>query len=170
MPNQDGSLTGADEITLVQVLNRMIPVDDADLAAGTLGMLDEVQQRTAADDQLRHAFMRITEALSLDLLVQAVGGFAALTAQEQVASLHGVENILPEEFRLFLGAVRDVYYEDGRTPDRPDNFEGDNEEFGKNLTPDEELLEPLSKRNRPNLTVRKSSNTPARISRENNGH
>jgi len=170
MPNQDGSLTGADEITLVQVLNLMIPVDDANLAAGTLGMLHEVQQRTAADNQLRHAFMRITEALSLDLLAQAVGGFAALTEQEQVASLHGVENILPEEFRLFLEVVRYVYYEDGRTSDRPDNFEGDNEEFGKISAPDEELLEPLSNRNRPNLTNRKPSNTSTRISRENNGH
>jgi hypothetical protein len=163
MPNQDGSLTGADEITLVQVLNRMIPFDDANLAAGTLGMLNEVQQRTTADDQLRHAFMRITEALSLDLLAQAVGGFAALTAQEQATSLHGVEDLLPEEFRLFLGIVRDVYYEDSRTPDRPDNFEGDNEEFGKIPTPDDEILDPLSKRNH------RSANTSTRIRRENDG-
>jgi hypothetical protein len=163
MPNQDGSLTGADEITLVQVLNRIVPFDDHHLAAGTLGMLDEVQQRAAADNQLRHAFMRVTEALSLDLLAEAVGGFAALSAQEQVASLHGVENVLPEEFGVFLGIVRDVYYEDARTPDRPDNFEGDNEEFGKISTPVEEILDPVSERNRPNRTTRRSPSTSARI-------
>ena len=167
-------MTGADEITLVQVLNRIIPFDD-DVAAGTLGMLDEVQQRAAADNQLRHAFMRVTEALSLDLLAQAVGGFAALTTQEQIASLHGVENVLPEEFGAFLGLVRDVYYEDARTPDRPDNFEGENEEFGKIPTPVEEILDPISERNRPNRTTRRSPSTsaqttsaPARTKRKNN--
>jgi len=168
MPNQDGSLTGADEITLVQVLNRIVPFDDGDLAAGTLGMLAEVQLCAATDNHLRHAFMRVTEALSLDLLAQAVGGYAALTTQEQVASLHGVENVLPEEFGVFLGIVRDVYYEDSRTPDRPDNFEGDNEEFGKIPRPVEEILDPVSERNRPNLTTRRSASTSARTKRKNN--
>jgi len=160
MPNQDGSLTGADEITLVQVLNRMVPFDD-DVGAGTLGMLDEVQQRSTGDDQLHHAFMRITEALSLDLLAQAVGGFAALSEQEQVTSLHGVENVLPEEFGLFLGTVRDVYYEDRRTPDRPENFKGDNEEFGKIPSPVEEILEPLSEKNR---AIRRNRRSPQHAS------
>ena len=172
MPNQDGSLTGADEITLVQVLNRLIPFDDADLAAGTLGMLDDVQQRAKADDQLRRAFMRVTEALSLDLLAQAVGGFAALTAEEQTASLHGVENVLPEEFSVFLGIVRDVYYEDDRTPDRPDNLEGDNEEFGKIPTPVEETLDPLIERDRTNRRNRRSPSRTTRTTkpkRESNG-
>jgi hypothetical protein len=166
MPNQDGSLTGADEITLVQVLNRIVPFEDDDLAAGTLGMLDEVQQRAAADNQLRHAFMRVTEALSLDLLAQAVGGFAALTTQEQIASLHGVENVLPEEFGVFIGIVRDVYYEDARTPDRLDDFEGDNEEFGKIPTPAEEIPDPISERNRPNRTTRRSPSTSVRTTSE----
>lgn len=168
MPNQDGSLTGADEITLVQVLNRMIPFEDDDLAAGTLGMLDQVQQRAAADDQLRHAFMRVTEALSLDLLAQAVGGFAALTVQEQAASLHGIENVLPEEFSALLGLVRDVYYEDRRTPDRPDNFEGDDEEFGKVATPDEETPDPASERNRSNRISRSSQSSTDKTRREKN--
>ena len=168
MPNQDGSLTGADEITLVQVLNRMVPSDDDDLGAGTLGILDEVQQRSTGDDQLHHAFMRITEALSLDLLAQAVGGFAALSEQEQVTSLHGVENVLPEEFGLFLGTVRDVYYEDRRTPDRPENFKGENEEFGKIPSPSEEILERLSEKNQANRRNRRPPNTSVRIKRENN--
>ena len=169
MPNQDGSLTGADEITLVQVLNRMVPFDDPDLAAGTLGMLDEVQQRATSDDQLRHAFMRVTEALSLDLLAQAVGGFAALTEQEQVTSLLGVENVLPEEFSVLLAAVRDIYYDDDRTPDRPGNFEGDNEEFGKISIPVEEISEPVSDKNRLSRRNRSTLSRPGTTRRANNG-
>ena len=168
MPNQDGSLTGSDKITLVQVLNRMVPFDSIDLAAGTLGMLKEVQQRATGDDELRHAFMRVTEALSLDLLAQAVGGFAALTNEEQITSLHGVENVLPEEFAVFLELVRSIYYEDSRTPDRPDNFEGDNEEFGKIPTAVEETLLSASIRNRPSPKIRRTPNATGRSRQANN--
>jgi hypothetical protein len=131
MPNQDGSLTGADNITLKRALNRMIPTDDAALGAGTLGLLAAVQERAESNDSTRSAFMRIVEALSLDMLSHAVGGFSALTEEEQITSLRNVEGTLPREFSALLGLVRDVYYEDGRTPARPSDFDGENEIFGK---------------------------------------
>lgn len=131
MPNQDGSLTGSDKITLTHALNRIIPTDDPELGAGTLGLLDKIEDRASESSNSRSAFLRIVEALSLDMMAHAVGGFAALTEDEQISSIQHVEFSLPEEFAEFLRVVRDVYYEDTRTPNRPDDFSGDTEIFGK---------------------------------------
>jgi hypothetical protein len=146
MPNQDGSLTAADTLTLVRVLDRMIPVDDPDLAAGALGLLGEVQERAINDAPTGSAFLRIVEALSLDLLAHAVGGFSALTEEEQTSTLRNIENTLPREFSVVLGLVRDVYYEDERTPERPKSFDNDDEIFGKVVV--EEEPEQVSKKRR----------------------
>jgi hypothetical protein len=131
MPNQDGSLTGSDKVTLVQMLNRIIPSESPEMAAGTLGMLDPVQERANAKQDTRSNFIRIVDALSLDMMAQAVGGFAALTDEEQIASLQIVENTLPSEFNSILALARDVYYEDERTPKRPKSFDTETEIFGK---------------------------------------
>jgi hypothetical protein len=157
MPNQDGSLTGADIVTLTQSLNRMIPTDDDTLAAGSLGLLDAVQERAISDAPSQSAFMRVVEALSLDMLSHAVGGFAALSEEEQVASLRNVENTLPHEFTAVLNLVRDVYYEDDRTPDRPSSFENDSEIFGKITLEDELEPDTRSRKKTRTTTSLKSS-------------
>ncbi|MCH7984890.1 MAG: hypothetical protein J4O01_09955 [Chloroflexi bacterium] len=131
MPKQDGSLTDADRVTLVRALDRLIPTVDAEFAAGALGMLGDVEERARREKSTRSAFLRVVEALSLDLTAHAVGGFSAMTDQERTNALLDIESALPGEFSLFLGIVRDVYYEDDRTPDRPANFDGDDEVFGK---------------------------------------
>ena len=131
MPKQDGSLTDADRITLNRALNNLIPTENSELAAGALGMVNNIERRAGREKATRSAFLRVVEALSLDPMAHAVGGFSAMTSQEQTEALLNIERTLPEEFSLVLGIVRDVYYEDDRTPGRPANFDGDNEVFGK---------------------------------------
>jgi hypothetical protein len=146
MPNQDGSLTNADRVTFIHALNLLIPAEDANLAAGTLGILDDVVERAKADKSSRSALMRVVEAISLDMMSHAVGGFSALTKQEQTDALLGVERALPTEFLQTLDIVRDVYYEDDRTPQRPSAFDPDSEVFGKVLA--EAELEAVSEKPR----------------------
>ena len=131
MPNQDGSLTNSDKITFTQLLNRVIPVGDPKFGAAALGLRNLVEERSKANPSSNSALLRIIDALSLDMMAHAVGGFAALTVDEQISAIHNVETTLPEEFNIILGITRDVYYEDERTPKRPINFDGDNEIFGK---------------------------------------
>ena len=131
MPEQDGSLTDADRITLDRALNHLIPTEKSELAASALDMANNVERRAGRDKATRSAFMRVVEALSLDPLAHAIGGFSAMTGQEQTEALLSIERTLPEEFSLVLGIVRDVYYEDDRTPGRPAHFDGDDEVFGK---------------------------------------
>ncbi|MDA0596602.1 MAG: hypothetical protein O2921_07435 [Chloroflexi bacterium] len=131
MPNQDGSLTNSDKITFTQLLNRVVPVDDPKFGAAALGLRNLVEERSKANPSSNSALLRIIDALSLDMMAHAVGGFAALTVDEQISAIHNVETTLPEEFNIILGITRDVYYEDERNPKRPTNFDGDNEIFGK---------------------------------------
>ena len=131
MPNQDGSITNSDKITLTKLLNRVVPVDDPKFGAAELGLRNLVEERSKANPSSNSALLRIIDALSLDMMARAVGGFAALTVDEQNFAIHNVETTLPEEFNIILGITRDVYYEDERTPKRPINFDGDNEIFGK---------------------------------------
>lgn len=146
MPNQDGSLTDADRVTLVRVFDRLIPTTDAELAAGALGILDTVEKRSAGEKATRSAFLRVVEALSLDLTAHAIGGFSAMTNPQQIQALRNIERTLPEEFSRFLGTVRDVYYENDRTPTRPENFDSDDEVFGRafDTTEDDANPKPFS--------------------------
>ena len=165
MPKQDGSLTDADRVTLVRAFNRLIPTVDAEFAAGALGMLGDVEERARREKSTRSAFLRVVEALSLDLTAHAVGGFSAMTDQEQTNALLNIESTLPGEFSLFLGIVRDVYYEDDRTPDRPANFDGDDEVFGKApKDADADHARQRSSQNRiPSETRASSEATPDRM-------
>jgi hypothetical protein len=149
MPNQDGSLTEADKITLTRALDRMITsTGDTMLEMSGLDLLNSVHERAELDASSRSAFLRIVDALSLDLLSHAVGGFAALTKQEQISSLLNVENTLPEEFTVVLNIARDVYYENESTPERPKNFD-DDDTFGKQVVEiDPEPIRKTGRRNR----------------------
>jgi len=147
MPNPDGSLTASDKITLVHMLNRIIPSESPNLAAGTLGILDSVEERANSNKTTRSNFIRVADALSLDMMAQAVGGFAALTVDEQIASLKIVENNIPNEFNSILNIARDIYYEDERTPDRPKTFDTESEIFGK-VKPEEAATSPKQTKRR----------------------
>ncbi len=54
-----------------------------------------------------------------------------MTEDEQISSLRNIESTLPAEFNVVLNLARDVYYENDETPDRPVNFAGEDEIFGK---------------------------------------
>ncbi|MDA1280324.1 MAG: hypothetical protein O3B95_09855 [Chloroflexi bacterium] len=131
MPNHDGSLSDADRLRLVHALNLMIPVEESVPGPGTLGLLGAVEARAVRDKLTLSALLRIVEAMSLDLTAHAVGGYSAMTERERIDSLLNIERTLPDEFTIVLNIVRDVYYEDSRTPPRPQNFESENEIFGK---------------------------------------
>ena len=97
MPKQDGSLTDADRGTLVRALDRLISTVDAEFAAGALGMLGDVEERARREKSTRSAFLRVVEALSLDLTAHAVGGFSAMTDQQQTNAVFGMEGALAGE-------------------------------------------------------------------------
>jgi len=134
MPNRDGSLKDSDRVALSIMLDRIIPVEDHEKVPSKFGILDSVIELNSTNDTSKNGFMRVVEALSLDMMAHAVGGFAALTEEEQIQSIRSIEISLPKEFNLVLQATRHAYYEHPNTPDRPKNFDSEDEIFGKVLT------------------------------------
>ena len=116
------------------MLDRLIPFDDPDLKPSNLKIINRVIDQCIKDDSSKAALMKIIDALSLDIMSSAVGGFAALTNDEQTKSILEIEKSLPEEFNIVLGATRKAYYENTKTAEFPSNFNSENEIFGKVLS------------------------------------
>lgn len=131
MPNQDGSLTESDQITLARALDHMIPGTDPNLAARALDLGADLDKKTLEDKLSRSALLRIIEALSLDMTSHVVGGFPAMTEQQQINALLSIEHLLPGEFTSVLELARNLYYADERTPERQSTAENEAEIFGK---------------------------------------
>ena len=131
MPNQDGSLTESDRVTLARALDHMIPGTDPNLAASALDLGADLDKKTLEDKLSRSALLRVIEALSLDMTSHVVGGFSAMTEQQQIDALLSIEHLLPVEFTSVLELARNLYYADERTPERQPTSESEAEIFGK---------------------------------------
>ena len=131
MPNQDGSLTESDRATLARALDHMIPGTNPNLAASALDLGADLDKKTLEDKLSRSALLRVIEALSLDMTSHVVGGFSAMTEQQQIDALLNIEHLLPDEFTGILELARNLYYADERTPERQSTSESETEIFGK---------------------------------------
>jgi hypothetical protein len=131
MPNSDGSLKNSEKIMLRIAADRVISVTDDSPSPSDLGIVDSVISAAMSNDSARKSLTRVVEAMNLDMLAQAVGGWAAMSSDEQTHSLLLVEHALPEEFSAILNIVREWYYSHEQTPERPDNFDAKDELFGK---------------------------------------
>ena len=131
MPNQDGSLTESDRATLARALDHMIPGTNPNLAASALDLGADLDKKTLEDKLSRSALLRVIEALSLDMTSHVVGGFSAMTEQQQIDALLNIEHLLPAEFTSILELARNLYYADERTPERQSDSESETEIFGK---------------------------------------
>jgi len=131
MPNSDGSLKNSEKIMLGIAADRVISVTDDSPSPSDLGIVDSVISAATGNDSVRKSLTRVVEAMNLDMLAQAVGGWVAMSSEEQTHSLLLVEHALPEEFSAILNIVRESYYSHEQTTERPDNFDSEDELFGK---------------------------------------
>lgn len=146
-PTRGGRLSDADRLTLVVVMDRLVPAVDELAGAGEMGLAPEVEQRARHHRPLRSALITVMDALSMDLAAHAAGGFRALSEEEQVDSLRQLQEALPEQFSQFMQLVYTIYYMQPEVRERigwpggavqPDGF--DVEPF------DESILETARKR------------------------
>jgi hypothetical protein len=115
---ENGKLMPADRVTLGVVLDRLIPPVDDLRGAGRMGLAPEVERVAGQVPRYRAALLQIMDALSLDMLAHAAGGFGALSPEQQVDSIREVEQSLPKPFAIFLELVYLVYYGDRRVHER----------------------------------------------------
>jgi hypothetical protein len=118
MPDKDGNLTGSDRRNMRIVLDRIIPAVDGLPGAGSMGLLETVEEMAAGHGRFRTALVRFLDALSLDMEVEAAGGFTALSEERQVEAIREIESSLTREFNHMLEAVYLAYYSDPRVHQR----------------------------------------------------
>ena len=100
------------------VLNRLIPAVDDIPAAGEMGLEEQILNIVDTIPRLRSAVLASIAAFESDPIIDAKGGLAALSEEEQDQVIATVESYLPMTFNGFLEAVYLAYYGDPRVHKR----------------------------------------------------
>ena len=140
-------ISDADRVMLSEVMDRLIPAVDDLPAAGQMGLGPEVERMASEVPRYAEGLEVFLEALAMDPLSRATGGFRALSADDQENAIRVIERNIPDHFSTFLEVVYLVYYSQpavhrrigwvGRPP-QPEGFD---------LPPfDESILETARKR------------------------
>lgn len=143
----DLKISDADRVMLSEVMDRLIPAVDDLPAAGQMGLGPEVERMASEVPRYAEGLEVFLEALAMDPLSRATGGFRALSADDQENAIRVIERNIPDHFSTFLEVVYLVYYSQpavhrrigwvGRPP-QPEGFD---------LPPfDESILETARKR------------------------
>ena len=147
MPDKNGTLTDSDRRNMRAVMDRFIPPVDDLPGAGSMGLLEEVEQMAVRHDRFRSALVKFLDALSLDMSVQASGGFMAVPDEVKDEAIREIETALPRLFADVLEVVYLAYYASPRVHERIGWRTGPLQPQGFSLPAfDEAVLETVRKR------------------------
>ena len=148
MPNtSNNDITDADRLTLAATMDHIIPPVDGLLGAGEMGLAEQVEQIARRIPRYKESLIRILDALSLEPIARAEGGFAALNSDQQIATIRTVESSMEAHFANFVQMVYTAYYSDSNVHKRIGWRTGALQPLGWDLEPfDTALLEKVSKR------------------------
>lgn len=110
MPTKQGELTNSDRRNMRVVMDRLVPPVDGLLGAGSMGLLDEIERMASEHERYRRSLVRFLDALSMDMSVEAEGGFLALDGEQQDDAIREIEEALGKEFANVLEVVYIAYY------------------------------------------------------------
>ena len=110
MPTRQGELTDSDRRNMRVVMDRLIPPVDDIPGAGSMGLLEEIERMGAEHDRYRRSLVRFLDALTMDMSVEAEGGFLALDGEQQDDAIREIEESLSKEFANVLEVVYIAYY------------------------------------------------------------
>jgi hypothetical protein len=129
------------------VMDRLIPAVDDLPGAGTMGLLEDVERMAAEHERYRKSIARFLDALSMDMSVEAEGGFLALTGEQQDEAIRDIEESLSKEFANVLEVVYISYYSNTDVHARIGWRTGPLQPLGFSLPPfNESVLEKVKQR------------------------
>jgi hypothetical protein len=147
MPTAEGQLTNSDRRNMKVVMDRLVPPVDDLPGAGSMGLLDEVERMAEEHDRYRVSLVRFLDALSMDMSVEAEGGFLALEGEQQDEALKEIESSIAKEFANVLEVVYLAYYSRPEVHRRIGWRSGPLQPLGFTLPPfDESILDTVRKR------------------------
>jgi hypothetical protein len=147
MPTKDGKLTEADRRNMRVVMDRLIPPVDDLPGAGSMGLLEKVEEMGAKHGRFQTSLARFLDALSMDMSVEAEGGFLAMESEGQDEAIREIEQSLSTVFANVLEVVYLAYYSQPEVHKRIGWRTGPLQPQGFTLPPfDESILENIRKR------------------------
>ena len=147
MPTKDRKLTESDRRNMRAVMDRLIPAVDDLPGAGSMGLLEQVEGMAASYSRFGKALARFAEALSMDMSVEAQGGFLSMDGEQQDEAIREVEAALQDDFNLVLETVYLAYYGDPRVHRRIGWRTGALQPMGFKMAPfDDAVLEKVRQR------------------------
>ena len=147
MPTKEGTLTDSDKRNMRVVMDRLVPAVDDLPGAGSMGLLDEVERMATEHDRYRVSLVRFLDALTLDMSVEAEGGFLALSGEQQDEAIREIEESIAKDFANVLEVVYLAYYSKPEVHSRIGWRTGPLQPLGFTLPPfDESILENVRQR------------------------
>ncbi len=147
MPTREGTLTDSDKRNMRVVMDRMIPPVDNLPGAGSMGLFDEIERMSVEHARYYRSIVRFLDALTLDMSVEAEGGFLALDGERQDEAIKEIENSITGDFANVLEVVYLAYYSQPQVHERIGWRSGPLQPLGFTLPPwDESILETVRKR------------------------
>lgn len=147
MPTKDGQLTEADRRNMRVVMDRLVPPVDDLPGAGSMGLLEKVEEMGSKHGRFQRSLVRFLDALSMDMSVEAEGGFLAMEPDQQDDAIREIEQSLATEFANVLEVVYLAYYAQPDVHRRIGWRTGPLQPLGFELPPfDETILENIKKR------------------------
>ena len=110
MPTREGTLTDSDRRNMRVVMDRLVPPVDDLPGVGSMGLLEDVERMASGHDRYRRSIARFLDALTMDMSVEAEGGFLALSGEQQDEAIRDIEESLSREFANVLEVVYISYY------------------------------------------------------------
>lgn len=147
MPTKMGTLTDSDRRNMRRVMDRLIPAVDNLPGAGSMGLLDEVERMASEHPRFHTSLVRFLDALTMDMSVEAQGGFLALDGEQQDEAIREIEESIGKDFANVLEAVYIAYYSRPDVHARIKWRTGALQPVGFTLPPfDESILDTIRKR------------------------
>lgn len=147
MPTRQGELTDSDRRNMRVVMDRLIPPVDDIPGAGSMRLLEEIERMAVEHDRYRRSLVRFLDALTMDMSVEAEGGFLALDGEQQDQAIREIEESLSKEFANVLEVVYIAYYTRREVHNRIGWRTGPVQPLGFSLPPfDETVLDTVRKR------------------------
>ena len=147
MPTKDGKLTEADRRNMRAVMDRLVPAVDDLAGAGSMGLLEQVEEMSAKHGRFQRSLVRFLDALGMDMSVEAEGGFLAMEPEQQDEAITEIEQSLATDFANVLEVVYLAYYSQPEVHKRIGWRTGPLQPLGFALPPfDESILENIKKR------------------------
>jgi len=141
------TLAPADRSRMTVAMDRLIPPVESMLGAGSLGLVDKVEELAGDHERYGHAIAHFLHELAANLSSDHEDGLSALNEGQQDELLQKIEASIPTQFSIMLEVVYLAYYSDPRVHTRIGWRTGPLQPHGFDLPPfDESILDSIRTR------------------------